>query len=87
MFIMLIGKTCPGHYEIILNSYNAVSFINEFLLLFSNDLVICPATKLAELTLSSDLALKFLPRPLHGINSKKFHRGIEAMAVAQLLSR
>ena len=40
MFIAVIRKTCPGLYENILNSYKALSFKNEWSLLFSDDLVI-----------------------------------------------
>ena len=40
MFIVLIRKTCPGLNENILNSYKALSSKNEWLLLFSDDLVI-----------------------------------------------
>ena len=62
MFMMLKRKTCPGLYEDILNSYKALSSKNEWPLFFSDQLIISATSKLAELTLSSDLALNVLMR-------------------------
>ena len=49
MFIMLIGKTCPRFYEIILNSYKDLRSKDEWLLLFSDDLVISSRLKYREI--------------------------------------
>ena len=62
VFMMLITKTCPGLYQNMLNYYKALSSKNQWSLFFFDDLVISPTSKSAELTLSIDLVLKFLPR-------------------------
>ena len=51
---MLIRKACPGLKENALNSYKALSSKNEWSLFFSDDLVISPTSKSAELTSSSE---------------------------------